>query len=181
MTTYVAFMRGINVGGNNKLPMKDLRRVFEDQGCSEVASYIQSGNVLFDASAALARSVPGLVAKAVEAEFGITSPVIVRSAPALRKIVAQHPLGDAAAEPKLFSVGLLDAKPKAAQIKSFEVDRFLPDTWEVIGTEIFMHFPNGSARSKLTNAYIDRAFDTISTVRNWNTFTKLVALCDDRP
>ncbi len=180
MATYTAWLRGINVGGNNKLPMKELKALFEDEGGADVASYIQSGNILFDASAAAAKTMGGRVAARIEEEFGITSPVIVRSAAAIKEVAAKHPMGDAAAEPKAFSVGFLQKKPTAAQVKSMEIDRFLPDRWKIVGSEVYLHYPNGVARSKLTNAYLDRTLSTVSTVRNWNTLMKVAALCRER-
>lgn len=180
MATYTAWLRGINVGGNNKLPMKELRALFEEEGGVDVASYIQSGNILFDGTAAAAKTMGARIAARIEEEFGFTSPVIVRSAAAIKKIATKHPMGNAAAEPKAFSVGFLQKKPTAAQVKAMEVDRFLPDRWTVVGSDVYLHYPNGVARSKLTNAYLDRALSTVSTVRNWNTLTKMAALCDER-
>ncbi len=180
MATYTAWLRGINVGGNNKLPMKDLKAIFEQEGCTEVVSYIQSGNVVFDATAAEAKTLGARVAARIEKDLDIKSPVIVRSAAAIKKVAAAHPMGDAAAEPKFFAVGFLQAKPSAAQVKAMEVDRFLPDGWKVVGSEVYLHYPNGMARTKLTNAYLDRALGTVSTVRNWNTLTKIAALCLER-
>ena len=77
-------------------------------------------------------------------------------------------------------MGFLEAKPAAAAVKAMEVDRFLPDQWQVAGRDIYLHYPNGMARTKLTNAYIDQALGTVCTVRNWNTVTKMAALCLER-
>ena len=120
------------------------------------------------------------MAARIEKDLGIASPVIVRSATAVKKLATAHPLGDAGAEPKLFAVGFLQAKPTAGAVKAMEVDRFLPDEWQVVGHDIYLHYPNGMARTKLTNAYIDRALGTVCTVRNWNTVTKIAALCLER-
>ena len=180
MGIHVALLRGINVGGKHILPMRELVRFFAAAGCRDVATYIQSGNVVFEASATIAKAVPARVAEAVEGEFGFSSPVILRSATALRKILREHPLGDPNVEPKLLPVGFLDRRPRPAQVQSLEPARFIPDRFEVRGSEIYLYYPNGIARSKLTNAYFDRVLGAVSTVRNWNTATKLLELCDAR-
>src|ERR1700677_4143309 len=88
---YVALLRGINVGGKNSLPMKDLAKMFEKAGCSHVTTYIQSGNVVFQADAKLAQQIPELISKAILKGFKISIPVIVRKAEDLLKISTGNP------------------------------------------------------------------------------------------
>lgn len=180
MGTHVALLRGINVGGRHKLPMKDLRALFEAAGAVDVQTYIQSGNVLFAASAADAKKVGASVEAGIEAEFGFTSPVILRSASAMRKVYAEHPFARDASELKLLMVAFLSRKPTAAARGNLDAPRFAPDRFEVRGAEVFLHYPGGVARSKLTNAYLDRTLAATSTARNWKTVGKLVELCDAR-
>ena len=78
--THIALLRGINVGGKNKLPMKDLAALFRDAGCDRVQTYIQSGNVVFQATPALASCIPALIAKAISESFGYRVPVVTRTA-----------------------------------------------------------------------------------------------------
>ena len=180
MATYVALLRGINVGGRHRLPMRDLVRIFEESGCVDVATYIQSGNVIFDAPAALAMKVPGLVVGAIEREFGFSSPVVLRTKSALSRVLNSNPLIGASDDPKLLMVAFLDRKPSAAQVRSLEPERFTPDRLEVQGSEVYLHYPGGAARSKLTAVYLDRRLGGVCTARNWNTVTKLVELCEAR-
>ncbi len=180
MGVHIALLRGINVGGKHKLPMKDLRALFEAAGAGEVQTYIQSGNVVFESAAAEAKRIPTAVEAAIEKKFGFSSPVVVRSAAALRKVFAEHPFAADATELKLLMVAFLSKRPTAAAVKRLDAPRFHPDRFEVRGAEVFLHYPSGVARSKLTNAYLDRTLGTTSTVRNWKTVTKLVELCDAR-
>src|SRR6266478_787219 len=83
---HIALLRGINVGGNNKLPMKDLAAMFKAAGCTDVATYIQSGNVVFRADAALAKRIGDWISAAILKKFKINVPIVVRSAAQLRKI-----------------------------------------------------------------------------------------------
>jgi uncharacterized protein (DUF1697 family) len=178
MTTHVALLRGINVGGKHKLPMAELRGIFEDAGAEDVRTYIQSGNVVFSASAARAKGLFETIAEAIEDSFGFEVPVIGRSAEQLRAVVERDPYPPAQRDPKLHYVGFLAAKPKAALVRQLDPDRSPPDTFEVVGAEIYLRYPNGSARSKLTNAWFDRVLQTTSTMRNWRTVTTLLEMTE---
>jgi uncharacterized protein (DUF1697 family) len=89
--SHVAFLRGINVGGKNKLPMAELVKVFAKAGCSNIRTYIQSGNVIFTASPAVSQSVPRVVAAAIAKRLGLNVPVVVRSADELKVAVTSNP------------------------------------------------------------------------------------------
>ena len=173
MSTHVALLRGVNVGGRHKLPMKDLAGLFVAAGCREVQTYIQSGNVVFQATAAVARKVPALVAAAIQERFGFDSPVVVRSAAELLAVVRDNPYPQGT---DLLSVLFLADAPSAAQVASLDPQRSAPDTFVVKGREIYLHTPRGLAETKLTNAYFDGKLRTVSTGRNWRTVLKLVEM-----
>jgi uncharacterized protein (DUF1697 family) len=175
--TYVAFLRGINVGGKNLLPMARLASMFEAAGCRDVRTYIQSGNVIFTASAALALRVPKLIAQAIAAGAGLAVPVIVRSAQELAGVARANPFHGTHADPKTLHVALLAAAPTTAQVAALDARRSPPDEFLVRGGEIYLHLPNGVARTRLTNAYFDAKLGTVSTLRGVGTVDKLLALC----
>ena len=174
MAKHIALLKGINVGGHNKLPMKDLRRIFTDAGAEDVATYIQSGNVVFTAPAALARKLPEQVAAAIEDEFGFCPAIVGRTATALRKIADANPYE--VDDPKLVHVGFFDHKPKAAAAKRLDPGRSPGDHFTVNGAELYLHTPNGLARTKLTTAYLESTLGVQVTVRNWRTVTQLLAM-----
>lgn len=176
MGVHVALLRGVNVGGKNKLPMKDLAAIFRAAECDDVRTYIQSGNVLFSASKALARRVPSAVAEAIEADFGFAVPVVLRTADELRSVAADNPFLQDGADPAALHVAFLAKKPTAAKAASLDPERSPPDEFAVRGKDIYLHCPNGVARTKLTNAYFDAKLGTTSTVRNWRTVLKLIEL-----
>lgn len=164
---HIALLRGINVGGKNKVAMADLVAHFEDAGCAKVRTYIQSGNVAFDASAAVAEKAARAVAKAV----GV--PVVVRPTEAVLRVLDRNPFpGKEAALHVMF----LGDTPTKQQVAALEPDRSPGDTFIVSGGEIYLHLPNGVARTKLTNAYFDRVLATVGTLRNWRTVEKLAAM-----
>ncbi len=173
---HVALLRGINVGGKNKLPMKDLVAIFEKLGCAEVKTYIQSGNVVFAAPAALAKGLPAKLASAIKKALGLQVPVVLRSAAEFRKAAAKHPLAGPGLDEKTLGIMFLADKPSAAQAKKLDPERSPGDRFKLVGRDLYMSYPNGSARSKLTNAYFDSVLETVSTARNWRTVGKLVEM-----
>ena len=177
--TYVALLRGINVGGKNKLPMKDLVAMFIDAGCSDVRSYIQSGNVVFRAASSVARSVPAQVAASIASRFALQVPVVQRTAAELRVASSSNPFLLAGADPNALHALFLAESPTAEAVASLDPNRSPPDVFALVGNTVFLHLPNGVARTKLTNAYFDKKLATISTGRNWRTVLALVSMCED--
>ncbi len=176
MNIHVALLRGINVGGKNRLSMKDLAAMFEDAGCRSVTTYIQSGNVIFQATPPLARRIPSLVQDAIADRFDFDAPVLTRTAEELVKTVRANPFLKAGADVERLHVAFLADRPAAANVKALDPDRSPPDAFAVRGREIYLHLPNGAGRTKLTNAYFDTKLETVSTLRNWRTVLKLLEL-----
>ena len=170
---HVALLRGVNVGGANKLAMSDLKAIFESAGCSRVQTIIQSGNVVFAAPAALLGDLARIVAAEIKRRFGIETPVILRSGAEMRAILVGNPFLAAGVDPALLHVMCLATRPSKAEIAALDQNRSPPDEFVVHDKDIYLHLPNGVARSKLTNAYFDKALRTIGTARNWRTMTKL--------
>lgn len=172
---YVALLRGLNVGAHNRIGMKDLIAVFQAAGCTGVETYIQSGNVLFEASDALVRKLAGLVAAALEKDFDLRSPVVLRDAKELAAVVKNNPFLKRGEDLSTLHVGFLAAAPKPALVKALDPARSPPDEFQVRGRELYLHFPKGLGRSKLTNAWFDAQLQGLSTMRNWNTVLELAA------
>ncbi|MBW7885283.1 MAG: DUF1697 domain-containing protein [Caldilineaceae bacterium] len=176
---HIALLRGINVGGKNRLPMADLAAIFLGIGCRAVQTYIQSGNVVFRAEPSLAARVPALVAAAISADFGISSPVVTRTRAELVDVAHNNPyLAETAGTRALHVVFLLD-EPEPSQIAALDPDRSPPDRFVVRGRELFLFCPNGVARTRLTNQYFDSRLKTTSTMRNWQTVLALLELAQE--
>jgi uncharacterized protein (DUF1697 family) len=174
--TYLALLRGINVGGKNRLPMKDLIEMFVEAGCDNVRTYIQSGNVVFDSDPALSAPLPGLIAAGIADRFGYRTPVILRTAEQLGQVVSGNPFLKAGAPEETLHVMFLADLPGPDRVAALDPDRSPPDAFDVRGGEVYLKLPNGVADSKLTNAYFDSKLGTTSTGRNWRTVTKLLDL-----
>jgi len=175
MTSHVALLRGINLGGKNSLPMKTLVAIFQEAGCEDVTTYIQSGNVLFKASASLASRLPSVISETLQQKLGLKVPVLIRSTKALCALARRNPFVNKNADAKTLHVVFLRDKPSAALVRSLKPGFAAPDAFSVAGQEVFLHCPNGYGRSRLTPAYFDKALQSVCSVRNWRTVT---TLCD---
>jgi uncharacterized protein (DUF1697 family) len=171
----VALLRGINVGGKHSVPMKDLAALFTRCGCSDVVTYIQSGNVVF-CSAGNSKIDATTLAARIEKTFGFEVPVILRTADELDAVIRRNPFPKADPDKERMHVSFLASEPTAEQIASLDPNRSKGDTFKVLNREIYLLLPNGAGNSKLTNAYFDSKLKTISTARNWRTVIKLLEM-----
>lgn len=172
----LALLRGINVGGKNKLPMKDLVDIFAAAGCTDVQTYIQSGNVIFTAAASISAKLPANLTARIAKRFGYQIPVILRSASQLGQIIQNNSFLKAGAPSDTLHLMFLADLPAPRSVASLDPQRSPGDSFLVSGQEVFLHLPNGGARSKLTNAWFDAKLATIGTTRNWRTVLKLFDL-----
>ena len=172
----VALLRGINVGGKNIVPMPELTALFSAAGCSDVRSYIQSGNVVFRADRALTKRLPALMAAQIATRFGCDVPVILRTRAELAAVARGNPFLAPEVDAATLLVMFLAEAPAARSIAALDPERSPPDEFVVRGREIFLRCPNGFGRSKLSNQYFDSKLATTSTARNWRTVLKLLEL-----
>lgn len=173
---HVALLRGVNVGGANRLPMRDLAEIFRDAGCADVRTYIQSGNVVFAASGSLARRVPGLVSEAVRRRFGVDTPLLIRTAAELAAVVRRNPFLKSGADPATLHVVFLRDRPGPAGVARLDPGVSPPDEFRVLGCEVYLRCPDGIGRSKLTMPYFESRLKTTGTTRNWRTVLTLLEM-----
>jgi len=169
-------LRGINLGSRNKVAMATLRTVLaESLGYDDVVTYIQSGNVVFktgDKASAVEKAIHDGIAR----EFGLDIAVFVRTKAQLKKAVDANPFLKAGKDADTLHVMFLDAKPAAAKAKELTGKDWAGDEIAVVGTEAYLHCPNGYGRSKLGNAYVEKQLGVGATTRNWRTMKKLLEL-----
>ena len=178
MTSYVALLRGINVGGKNKIAMADLRGLIAGLGHGDVRTHLNSGNAVFTSDSAGSDALAAGIEAAITAELGLTIRTLVRSGPELRSLVDLNPMADlAAAEPAKFAVVFLSAPPDPARLAAIDPAEYAPDRCEPGRRELYAHFPNGLGESKLTRQFIEKRLSVeVATARNWNTVLKLLSL-----
>ncbi len=170
---YIALLRGINVGGGNKLLKGELVEIFAEAGCQDVRTYIQSGNVVFRATESLVDGLSARITAAIASSHGYQIPVVIRAGADFARVVGGNPFLAGGADPARLHVGFLAETPDPARVATLDPDRSPPDAFEVRGNEVYLHFPAGVARSKLDNAYFDRTLNTVCTIRNWRTVCRL--------
>jgi uncharacterized protein (DUF1697 family) len=180
LATYLALLRGVNLAGVNKVSMAELRRLFEDLGHIRVRTYIQSGNVVFDAPRTAPKKLAREIEQGVSQTFGHEISAIIRTRPELDRVTASNPFALEGVPPLSLHVMFLAASASSSGIKELDPDRSPPDQFEVRGREIYLLYPNGMGRSKLTIDYFEKRLGTRATARNWKTITKLLELMSDR-
>lgn len=172
MGRMVALLRAVNVGGR-KLPMAELRKLCEGLGWTDVATYIQSGNVVFSADGkpdALEAALEGAIRKA----FGYDAPTIVRTAAQWRRYAPANPFPDAARETPNYLLMLVSKRPPAeGAVAAIQAKAAAGEQVKRAGDAIWIHFPNGSGTSKITPTLIDKAIGSSATSRNYRTIVKL--------
>ncbi len=175
MTAYVALLRAVNVGGRNRLPMADLRAALSARGFGQVTTVLQSGNVLLH-SAEPEQAVASTVAETIAESFGLQVGVVVRTAAELAAIAGRNPFlaDDPGLDPTKLHVAFLAKPPAAASAAKLDPNRSLPDSFLLDGRELYLSYPNGSGRSRLTLDYVERCLGVQATARNWRTVQRLV-------
>lgn len=176
---FVALLRGINVGGNKKLPMAELRALGEGLGWRDVETFIQSGNVVFAAAGAAAAHEQALEL-AIERRFGFGVPVLVRGAKAWTKAVAACPFAVAADDEKRVHLGLAKGPLPAGVAKALQPWCTAAEQVVAAGGALWIDFTGGVARSKLSPAVLDRVVGSTVTLRNCRTSRELVAMAAAR-
>ena len=177
MSRYVLLVRGVNVGGRQRLAMADLRRLLEGLGYTGVATALQSGNAVLTADGQSAADV----AAAAEAALAGLLPVQVlcRSAAELADLVAANPLADVATDPSRYLVVFLAGQPAPDRLAGLDPDWHAPDVYRVGDRALYQWCPGGQARTRLTQAFWERRLGTTATVRNWSTVTRLLAMATE--
>lgn len=170
---HVALLRGINVGGHRRVGMAALARVFQELGCEDVRTYIQSGNVVFRAPVADAAAIEAVI----EAHFGFPVTVALRTAADWRRIVAGNPYAaQAAQDGSKVHVALLSREPDDEGVASLLAVPRGPDGWQLDGRTVYLDLPSGAGRTQLDHGTLERRLGVSVTVRNWKTVTALAEL-----
>lgn len=173
---YAALMRGLNVGTKNRLAMADLAAVFEAEGCSDVRTYVQSGNVVFGAPEATVRGLESRIPARILADFGMDVPLVLRSGAELAAVAAANPFRARGEDPATLHVVFLAAAPEPGRAATLDPDRSPPDEFVAAGREVYLFLPSGMGRTKLTNAYLERCLGVVGTARNWRTTLALAEM-----
>ncbi|MQA98594.1 MAG: DUF1697 domain-containing protein [Streptosporangiales bacterium] len=170
---YVALLRGINVGGKNKVAMADLRELLAGLGYTAVTTHLNSGNAVLTAPES--ETIPSDIAGEIRDRLGLDLTVMVRTGPRMREVVREVPVE--VTDPAKFTVAFLSAPLPTGLLASLDLTPYAPDVIHPGERELYIEFPNGLGRSKLGPA-LERLIGVPATVRNWNTVTRLADLAE---
>lgn len=178
MQTFVAFIRGINVGRTRSVPMKALAADLEAAGLAGVRTYIQSGNLVFRSADADPAGPAALIGDTIEASRGFRPRVLVLSLQALHEAVGANPFPAADDDPKALHLFFLDTQPKHPDLQRLEEARSGREDFRLIGSVFYLYAPDGIARSKLAGQ-VDKALGVSVTARNWRTANRVLEMALD--
>ncbi len=174
----VLLLRGVNVGGRNRVPMPELRAALADAGMQNVRTYLQSGNVVVDGTAPLAQLARDC-RSAIAERFELDIAVVARTRGQLAQVVRTDPLGRLADNPKLYQVSFCSARPTKAAVAKVAERAAGEERLLVRGREIYAWFPDGVGRSRLAVQLSRQDLGVTATARNWSTVVNLLALANE--
>jgi len=177
--TWVVLLRGINVGGKNKLPMKELVALLETLGFVDIKTYIQSGNVVFRGPKGTPSKLATTIASAIEEAFDFRPNVIALTKENFEKAAAANPFPDAEAaqDGKTLHAFFLEEAPRKVDAACLDAVKIPSERWHVIGSVFYLHAPEGFGTSKLATK-AERCLGVSATARNWRTVGELLKLAE---
>jgi uncharacterized protein (DUF1697 family) len=179
MTVMISMLRGVNVGGHNKIKMEALRSVYESLKFEDVATLIQSGNVVFWTKERDLGKVGKRIGDGIEKSFGFRPDVVLRTAEEMRGVIARNPFAKRRdVEPGKLLVWFLAGAPSAEAREKVLAVKADPEELRMDEHELYIYFPNGQARPKLSMPAVERALKVSGTGRNWNSVLKLMEMAE---
>lgn len=178
-TTYIAILRGINVSGAKPIKMDALRNTFQKQGFENVATYIQSGNMVFTAAEKETTKLASKIAESIKTDFGFDVPVIVLSAAELQTITENNPLNDGIKDEAFLHVTFLAEKPAAINFNDIEAKKQGEEEIVISEMAVYLFCPHGYGKTKLTNTFLESKLKVSATTRNWKTCGELLRIAEE--
>lgn len=181
MYTYISLLRGINVSGQKRLLMADLKALYETLGFQQVNTYLQSGNVIFDSPDADRLEISARIEKGIQQSFAYQVPVFIRDRFDFQRIIEENPFThrqDVNTE-RLY-VTFLSVPPAEKPLSTLDIPAGIADEFKSNGAEIYLHIPGGYGRTILSNNYFEKKLGQAATTRNWKTVNTLFDLLGTR-
>ena len=175
MTKHISLLRGINVGGKRKILMADLKALYAKLGFKNVVSYIQSGNVIFEAKEKDQVKIEEKIYTALKKAYEFEVPVVVRSAEEMEAIIANNPF-TVNSEEKSLHVTFLKEIPCMEHLEKIATFDYPPDKFKIVGKDVYIFCVGKYHKSKLTNSFFEKKLNVGTTTRNWKTVNKLLEL-----
>ncbi|MEV0086364.1 DUF1697 domain-containing protein [Saccharopolyspora sp. NPDC050642] len=180
MHTYIALLRAVNLAGRGRVAMADLRDLVTAAGHGDVATYLQSGNVVFTSDRTDPEVLSADLRQRLAGELGVDTQVLVRTGTEITGIAAHQPFQEAQPDHAKLHVAFLAAEPDPGRAAQLTVPDGAPEELHLAGREVYLHYPAGAGRSRLTAAYLEKWLGVGVTARNWKTVTALAGLARQR-
>ena len=178
MTTYISMLRGINVSGQKKIRMVDLKNMFETLGFGNIQTYVQSGNVVFDSHEQGVVTLQKSIETQIETTFRFSVPVLIRTLDDFKRIIESHPFKNEEAIRVL--VTFLYEHPEQSKLEDLSHYEDKVDKFAIGELEIFLFCPGGYGKTKLSNTFFERKLDVVATTRNWKSVNALYEMTSER-
>lgn len=178
MNTYIGLLRGVNVGGNNKLPMKELVTVLASLELHNIKTYIQSGNVVFQSERVDRMALAQEISSAIAGSHGFAPAILLLNLAELQGAMRSNPYPEGEAEPKSLHLFFLDAAPNSAKLAALEQLKVNNERFQLIDKVFYLHTPDGIGRSKLAEN-VGKGWGVTITARNWRTVTEILKLATE--
>lgn len=175
MNTYIALFRGINVGGKNLLPMRELVPLFEALGMRKVRTYIQSGNVVFEGEDVHAAKLSDQIGAAVKESYGFAAHLLILTPDELTVAIASNPYPEAESDPRTLHLTFLSSVPESPDLEALESIKRDSERFMLEGKVFYLHALEGVGRSKLASR-IEKSLGVAGTARNWRSVCAIEAM-----
>lgn len=176
MQTYVALLRGINVGAHKRIAMADLRALIEGLGYADVRTHLNSGNAVFTSDAQENEEIASAIRAAIASGLGMDIPVVMRSGEEMQRIVAENPFPDLAVDHKALHVAFLAGTPDPQLVEALAGIEKGDDDYRVTGDNVYLSYPNKLTGASLTPDMLEKTLHVSATLRNWRTVTALASM-----
>lgn len=177
MEPIISILRGINVGGKNKIPMVELKALYEKNSFKNVTTYIQSGNVVFSSNGKASKELETQIQQMILKKFKCTVPVIVRSVEEMQTVVDRNPfLKMKDIDVEKLHITFLAENPTKENLEKIKVYNYSPDEYIINGREVYLSCPNGYGNTKISNTFFESKLKVTATTRNWRTVNELLRI-----
>lgn len=177
MKTFIALLRGINVAGQKKIKMAELREILSQSGLSQVQTYIQSGNIVFQSKMDLIPDLENLIRKSIKDHYDFDVPTIVLTLDYLKEADQSNPyVKEAQEKGSMTFITFLAQQPTEENIAILKSKNYAPDIWELKSKNLYLYCPNGAGNSKISNNLFENKLKVSATTRNFKTVWKLIEM-----
>ncbi|MBV6643464.1 MAG: DUF1697 domain-containing protein [Cyclobacteriaceae bacterium] len=176
MAKYIAMLRGINVSGQKLIKMADLRESMTRLGLENVATYVQSGNILFNTQETDLRVISERISSQIKKDFTFDVPCIVRSAEYFKKVLTNNDFLQQGRDEKRCYVTFLEEEPDPMHVQKIDSQQYAPEEFIIKGDLLYFYSPDGYGKAKMNNNFFEQKLRVKATTRNWNSVNKLYEL-----